>query len=140
MAKIYNSWYWVSPDRGRVEWLQLKKYAQKRYGYNKKPLSGIFGGAVLSRKFLQRYAKIEIPSLCNDEVRLPLFAQAFHLPVYDTKLGKGFFTTINKTFSPLDVYRYYKKGIKAFHPVKESLNLNKILRIRSQLNKFNQRR
>ncbi|MDP1629557.1 MAG: hypothetical protein Q8L57_02970, partial [bacterium] len=84
---------------------------------------------------LDQYAKIEeVPGLCNDEVRTPLFAQAFNMPVYDTGLGNKYFTAGGeKIFTPSVVYREYAKGIKSFHPVEKPINLNKILKIKKQI-------
>ena len=124
MAKIYNTWDWVALRRGRDEWLRLKKYVIDEFGYNKQPLAGLFGGASMSRVFLEKYSRIEVPGLCNDEVRLPLFAQSFGMPVYDTNLKTKFFSAGDKIFSPKVVYNHYRRGVKSFHPVKEKLDLD----------------
>ena len=132
MAKIYNTWDWVAPKRGREEWLRLKKYVTRQFGYRNTPLAGVFGGASMSRKFLERYVREEIPSWCNDEVRLPLFAQSFKMPVHDTKLRSKFFIASgHKIFSPAAVYKNFQKGVSVFHPIKESLKLSIILKIKN---------
>lgn len=134
MAEIYNTWDWVASQRGRKEWLELKKYVQGSFGYKAEPLAGVFGGAALSKKFLEKYAGIEIPGWCNDEVRTPLFAQAFHMPVHDTNLRNEFFSASHrKIFSANLVYQKYANGVKSFHPVKEALNLGKILQIKEKV-------
>lgn len=138
MAKIYDTWDWVAPKRGRNEWLRLEGFVKKHYHYQEKPLAGIFGGASFSKIFLEKYSKVEIPGWCNDEVRTPLFAQAFNLPVYDTNLRSKFFTAAgDKTFSPSIVYQQYTKGIKSFHPVKDLLDLDKIAEIKKLNRNFN---
>ena len=123
LAKIYNSWYWVSGKQGRNEWLALKKYVQKKFHYNKRPWAGIFGGASLSKEFLERYARTEIYGICNDEVRVPLFAQCFDQKVYDTGLKNRYFNADDKLILPATVYAQAKKGIKSFHPVRVKLKI-----------------
>jgi hypothetical protein len=129
MEKIYNTWIWVAPLRGRYEWLKLKAYVERVYGYTQTPLAGIFGGASFSRKFLERYAQVEVPGWCNDEVRVPLFAQAFGMPVHDTRLGNEFFTAGDEMISPSIVYAQYRQGMRSFHPVRERLKLSEIHRV-----------
>lgn len=128
MARIYNTWDWVAPRRGRKEWLRLKKFVTKKFNYRDKPLVGIFGGASMSRKFLERYSQIEVPSLCNDEVRVPLFAQAFHMPVHNTNLRNKFFSAGEKEISPGVLYSQYKKGIWSFHPVKKKIDIGRLIK------------
>lgn len=127
MKPIYNTWTWVKPGRGREEWIELSKRVQKKFGRLAPALAGIFPGAAMSRAFLGRYAKEEIGSLCNDEVRLPLFAQAYGMAVHDTKLKNKFFNAEDRTIRPATVYTHYKKGIRAFHPVKEQIELKKCI-------------
>lgn len=127
LAPIYDSWSWVAPKRGRKEWLGLKKLVQDRYNWQNKPLAGIFGGAILSKKFLDKFADEDIPSLCNDEVRLSLFAQSFKMSVYDTKLKNNYFYTKKKPISSKIVYKMASHGLKSFHPVREKLDLQKLI-------------
>jgi hypothetical protein len=42
------------------------------------------GGACFPKSFLARYAAIDPPDLCHDDLRLPLFAQILGYPVIDT--------------------------------------------------------
>ena len=129
MEKIYATWSWVAPIRGRRDWLKLKAYVERVYGYTQTPLAGIFCGASFSRKFLERYARVEVPGWCNDEVRVPLFAQAFGLPVHDTRLGNELFTAGDEMISPKTVYAQYRKGMRSFHPVRKILQLSEITRV-----------
>ena len=130
MEKIYDTWSWVAPIRGRYEWLKLKAYVEQVYGYTHTPLAGFFCGASFSRTFLERYARVEVPGWCNDEVRVPLFAQAFGLPVHDTQLGNALFTASDEMISPKTVYAQYRMGMRSFHPVRESLQLSEITRVK----------
>jgi hypothetical protein len=129
MEQVYDTWSWVAPIRGRYEWLKLKAYVEHVYGYHHTPLAGFFCGASFSRQFLARYAQVEVPGWCNDEVRVPLFAQAFGLPVHDTRLGNEFFTAGAEMISPSTVYAQYRQGLRSFHPVRERLTLAEITRV-----------
>jgi len=126
LSKIYNTWDWTSGKQGRKEWLALKKYVNKKYSYNQKPLAGIFGGVCLSREFLKKYSKAEVFSFCNDEVRVPLFAQCFKMKVSDTGLKNKYFNADDDLILPKVVYLNAKKGIKSFHPVREKLDIKQL--------------
>ena len=124
LSRLDRSGWWTGDGRqGRWEWKQLKKHVEKKYDWESKPLWGIFPGTSFSREFLERYAEEEPFSCCNDEVRVPLFAQAFGMKVGDTKLGNRFFNSMKKVITPKVVYENYKKGVKSFHPVRETLSL-----------------
>jgi hypothetical protein len=129
MEKVYATWIWVAPLRDRYEWLKLKAYVERVYGYTHTPLAGFFCGASFSRQFLERYAQVEVPGWCNDEVRVPLFAQAFGLPVHDTQLGNAWFTASDEMISPTTVYAQYRMGMRSFHPVRTILQLREITRV-----------
>jgi hypothetical protein len=130
MEQVYATWIWVAPLRGRYEWLKLKAYVEQVYGYTHTPLAGFFCGASFSRTFLERYAQVEVPGWCNDEVRVPLFAQAFGLPVHDTQLGNEWFTAGAEMIAPKTVYAQYRQGMRSFHPVRESLQLSEITSVK----------
>jgi hypothetical protein len=129
MEQVYDTWSWVAPIRGRYEWLKLKAHVEHVYGYHQTPLAGFFCGASFSRQFLARYAQVEVPGWCNDEVRVPLFAQAFGLPVHDTRLGNEFFTAGAEMIAPSTVYAQYRQGLRSFHPVRERLALGEMTRV-----------
>ncbi len=130
LNEIIDSWYWTAPRRGRGEWRHLIEHVIRTYGYKGEPVAGIYGGACLSRKFLERYAKAKVPSWCNDEVRTALFAQAFNMPIADTNLLNDCFSADHrKPISADMVYEHYQAGITAFHPVREALDIDRILDI-----------
>jgi hypothetical protein len=72
---------------------------------------------------------VEVPGWCNDEVRVPLFAQVFGLPIHETRLGNEYFTAGAEMIAPSTVYAQYRKGMRSFHPVRESLQLGEIQRV-----------
>lgn len=134
LNEVIDTWYWTAPRRGRGEWRHLIEHVTRAYGYNGDPVAGCYGGACLSRGFLTRYAKTEVPSWCNDEVRTALFAQAFKMPVTDTNLLSSCFSADRrKPISADMVYEHYRAGIRAFHPVRETLDIGRILEIMQSL-------
>jgi hypothetical protein len=131
LAAVYDTSNWVAPKRGRDEWLYLKAEIDAHYPYSAEPVIGFFPGVAFSRAFLERYASVETSSLCNDEVRVPLFAQAFGMDVHDTGLAGGTFIVGEKqTVAPEVVYREYQRGVCAFHPVREPLDYAIIARLK----------
>lgn len=130
MEEVKDSWMWVAAKRGRFEWSALLHDVKEKYAYKAAPLCGIFGGIMLSRTFLKRYAQAEIRSLCNDEVRVPLYAQAFGLPVHDTGLESPLFSADRQPLSEKSVLESYAQGQTAFHPVREKIQLSKLKPLR----------
>jgi len=128
LSLIYNTWTWTAPQQGRLEWLELKKMVKKKFNYKKRALAGIFGGACLSKKFLKNYAALEnIPSLCNDEVRIPLFAQCLGFNVFDTRYSEEkLFNADGNELTEEDIINNYKKGITVYHPFRKKFNINKL--------------
>ncbi len=134
MKEVFDTWYWVAQKRGRAEWEELLERVKKKYVYRKRPWCGIFGGVILSRVFIERYAKEEdLWSFCNDEVRVPLYAQAYGLPVHDTGLGGHWFSTDSRKFTKAQIEKAYVGGRTAFHPVRMMLDLERLLEIRSEV-------
>jgi hypothetical protein len=130
VSDILDNSYWLGPRRGRGEWQTLLAYVRNAFKHNSDPVVGIFGGASLSREFLERYAKTEVHSWCNDEVRAALFAQAFKMTVADTNLRSSYFDSMyQECISPDLVYEKFRDGVTAFHPVREEVSVRKIRRI-----------
>jgi hypothetical protein len=127
VSEILETSYWVGPLRGRGEWGQLLAFARNTFNYRSDPVVGIFGGACLSREFLERYAATEVQSWCNDEIRTALFAQAFNMSIADTNLRSSHFdSNYSECISADAVYEKYLSGVTAFHPVREALDTRKI--------------
>lgn len=127
LEKIVDRWTWTAPTRGREEWKLLLQHMRKTYDFRgRKHWAGIFPGASMSRAFLMRYASDSIPGLCNDEVRMPLFAQAFRMRVHDTGLKNRFVNAMEKVILPNVLYKQKENGVAAFHPVRECLDLRRV--------------
>lgn len=90
LKEIEHVWSWTSREPFRSEWNKLLSYARGTFNYMAEPYACIAGGACLSKEFLKEYARTDIPELCNDELRLPLFAQILGINIYDTGLYKWY--------------------------------------------------
>ena len=83
------NWYWIYTPEGDARLQTLRAYVRKKHGRtfeDANQLAAFFPGASLSRAFLERYAEDDPPALLNDEIRTPLFAQAYGMKVHDTQL------------------------------------------------------
>lgn len=123
LRDIENRWIWASHDTYKDELKKLLSHVRDTYQYSLDPFRSIAGGACIPREFIIRYADTEIPELCNDEVRLPLFAQAFGIRLCDT----GFYSLDDNErryfnlFTPIDISRIREElgrsgGRRIFHP------------------------
>jgi hypothetical protein len=78
----------VGHDCGR-RWERLLSYARAAWAYDGVPYTCWRAGACFPRSFLERYAAIEAPALCDDRLRVPLFAQVLGFPLADTGFRRG---------------------------------------------------
>jgi hypothetical protein len=127
---IKDKWIWPRLQSWWVpQWEKLLAHSREKYLYKAEPYASLGPGICLSRDFLQQYAACEVPELCHDEVRLPLFAQNLGFTLYDTNFYRGwfdgqeeiFFNSINKEIG-LDVIKNElgdPGGKRAFHPYRE---------------------
>ena len=130
LARIADDWPWLQRPEGREEWRRLLEYAGER-GYDGMPYACSAVGPVLPRAFLARYADMDAPELCHDELRLPLFAQLLGFRLADTGFRRRWHDEVedrifNTTAGAIDpeVVRAELSdpaGRRAFHPFRESL-------------------
>jgi hypothetical protein len=85
LEEIEAGWPWLTYPAYRVEWEELLSAAREDRGYRGTPFACLGPGAVLPRRFLERYAELELPETCHDELRLPLFAQMLGFELVDTR-------------------------------------------------------
>jgi hypothetical protein len=90
LEKLENSWYWMS-GMNREECFRLIYFAIKQYGYKSTPLGILCPGLCFPKSFLSDCCKLAFPELCNDEIRIPLFAQIMNYPIKDTGFFKDWF-------------------------------------------------
>ena len=136
LRKIEATWYWTRNPEKRKEWEQLMDFFRKEFNYNHEPMGMLGPGTSLPKSFLESIRHLKIPDLGNDELRIPLLAQACGFPMYDT----GFY---RKWFSKRE-FRYFnsnsliveqgtiekqlrrRNGRRVFHPCNQELSLQEL--------------
>jgi hypothetical protein len=86
ISELEAEWTWLRRDANRRQWEALLDHVRGELRYDGRQYGCIAGGACLPRSFLEAYAAVDPPQLCNDELRVPLFAQALGFPIVDTRL------------------------------------------------------
>lgn len=129
LKNIEKEWFWLSDESLRIQWRGLLGFVKNKYGYNQEPFACEFSGACIPRIFLEEYSNTEIPELCHDELRIPLFSQVFNFKLYNTsicmkwfdELEKQFFNCDNKEINLSIITKELAKpsGRRVFHPVRE---------------------
>lgn len=132
LSKIEHRWYWSSNPVKRKEWIELQEHFRKNFQYNDKPLAMIGPATTFPRAFLSKIKDIEIPDLSNDELRIPLLAQATGFPMVDTGFFRKWFSkrefklfNANAFIIDLKDIRTelsYARGRRAFHPCNQDLS------------------
>lgn len=135
-AREYG-WPWVNGEYEQ-EWQELKQKVRKDFSYTENSYGCIFPGAVLPRSFLDKYAKTEVPELSNDEVRIPLYAEAMGYELVDTGFfgewgDKELYTYFNAKGQDIETDKIReqlqkKEGRKAFHPVRNKIGKEKLMK------------
>ena len=85
---LQEKWSWTSIEPYKSEWNKLLALARNKFNYSMRPYVCTFAGACFPKKFLAKYSLLDIPELCNDEARIPLFAQILEFKLHDTGLYK----------------------------------------------------
>ena len=131
VAEVQDDWAWLQHPDDRQAWGRLLAYARTTWGYDQVPYACIGSGACFPRAFLARYAELDPPELCHDELRLPLFAQVLGFPIVDTGFRcrwrdrdeDRFFNCQSLEIEPSTIMAELAKedGHRAFHPVRQHL-------------------
>lgn len=131
LRAVEKKWYWTSKEPSKSEWLKLLNFVKRKYTYSNRPKGSLGPGLCLPKKFIEEYSKAKIPELCNDELRIPLFAQVFRFKCKDTKFYKKWFNDEEKKYfncigRDIDIQIIKKErknnGRKAFHPFRKIFN------------------
>jgi hypothetical protein len=140
LRDIEDRWFWTRNADQKNEWKELLEHVAAKHGYNDIPLASVAPGLTMPKKFLKEYAKEEIPDLVHDELRIPLFAQAFGFEIHDTGFFKKWFSKkewkyFNCNDFPILEKRIKKqlrgkKGRRVFHPFREIINNEEYLRLK----------
>jgi hypothetical protein len=141
ISELEAEWSWLRRDKGRGQWEALLAQARGEWGYDGRPYGCIAGGACLSRAFLEAYAAVDPPDLCNDEIRLPLFAQILGFPLVDTRLRGPWrgerdhaffhFRGHDVELSAIRSELAKPNGWRAFHPVRSRIEPEEILGVQA---------
>ncbi len=131
---IEKRWTWTSKEPSKSQWKKLLQFVKKEFKYDKTPYGSLGPGACLPKKFLKRYANVEVPELCNDELRLPLFGQVFGFKLYNTSFySKRWFDRrqfkyfncrgLEVELSTITNELKKPSGRRVFHPFRKKLSL-----------------
>lgn len=137
LKNIEKKWLWTSKNPYKKERIKLLEFVKINFDYNKLSYASLGPGVCLPKNFLEKYSSIDVPDYCNDELRIPLFAQIFGFKLYDTGFYKSWFDVENeKTFNCMNkniktsiIEKELKnsKGVRVFHPYKKIFDKNLIL-------------
>jgi hypothetical protein len=137
VSLLEHEWTWLRREESRREWDTLLSRARADWGYDGVPHGCLGPGPCLPRAFLEAYAALAPPVLCNDELRLPLFAQILGFPLADTRLRGRWhgeredpFFHFRDTEIELNTIRAELAkpgGWRAFHPVRTRLTPQEVL-------------
>lgn len=131
LKRVENKWDWTSQEPEKSEWKKLLFYAKEKFGYKYEPYASLGPGPCFPKRFLEKYSKLDIPELCHDELRLPLFAQILGFNMQDTGFYKKWFDKDEKKFFnciPEEIsYKTIKmelsevNGRRVFHPFRKEV-------------------
>lgn len=80
---VRDRWPWLRYGGWRGQLESLQAHLDREHGFRGEPSASLGPGALLPRAFLEAYAALDVPELCHDEVRLPLYARALGFDVVD---------------------------------------------------------
>jgi hypothetical protein len=137
LAELEREWTWLRHEESRREWETLLARARADWGYDGTPHGCLGPGPCFPRSFVEAYAAMKPPPLCNDELRLPLFAEILGFPLVDTHLRgpwRGeredpFFHFEGREINVSAIRAELVKpdGWRAFHPVRTKIDLEDVL-------------
>ncbi len=132
ISELEREWTWLRREANRREWETLLARARAEWGYEGVPHGCLGPGPCFPRSFLEQYAAMKPPPLCNDELRLPLFAQILGFPMADTRLRGPWrgeredpffhFRDRGIELSAIEAELAKADGWRAFHPVRARID------------------
>jgi hypothetical protein len=130
LSEVEHDCEWLRRTDGRRQWERLLSYARAEWAYKGAPQACWRVGACYPRSFLERYAALAPPPLCDDQLRVPLFAQILGFPLADTGFRDGwrdpeadrFFNRGGREIETSAIGAELAKadGRRAFYPVRET--------------------
>jgi hypothetical protein len=132
LKKIESKWFWIRDEKQSKQWKKLREFAKQNLDFEGDGYGSLGPGLCYPESFLERYNQVEIPDLCNDELRLPFIAKALGFEVMDTGFFKKwfskkelkYFNCNNIEISLESMMKQYKKknGRRVFHPFRKLLD------------------
>lgn len=129
LEEIESHWYWTTDEQRKNETNLLFSFARERYGYKDKPYACLGPGCCIPRSFMEKYSQTESTSMGHDELRYPLFAQIYGIPMKSTGLFLDWFSRAERKFFNCNNHRIRSKAIRkelrksngrrAFHPYRK---------------------
>ena len=136
VADLEGEWTWLRKADARREWEALLAIARDEWGYDGRPYGCLAAGPSFPRAFLEAYAALDPPVLCNDELRVPLFAQILGFELADTRLrgpwrGEREHDLFHLRAHEIELATIRAElarpdGARAFHPVRTRLDYEAI--------------
>lgn len=83
LEAVRDQWPWLRYSGWRSQLESLQAHLEREYGFRGEVSASLGPGSILPRAFLEAYSGLEVPELCHDEVRLPLYARALGFDVVD---------------------------------------------------------
>lgn len=124
--RIRRRWWWTSRPEHKKNWKDLLKIARREYHYWSIPYASLGAGVHLPRTFLEKYGRLNVPELCHDELRLPLFAQILGFSLVNTgfyhkwfsEKERNYFNCDKKNIDPelIKIELSKPNGRRVFHP------------------------
>ncbi len=136
LSSVERRWDWTCESPSKEEWMKLLEHARKRFYYKKKPFASLGPGLCVPKRFLDAYYRADVPELCHDELRVPLFGQTLGFKLYDTGFYRKWFddkehrlfNCLGKEISILDIKKELSKknGRRVFHPFRKRFDIELI--------------
>jgi hypothetical protein len=136
VSELEAEWTWLRREESRREWEALLAYARSEWAYDGIPYGCVGPGPSFPRAFLEAYAGVDTPVLCNDELRLPLFAQILGFELADTRLRGPWrgeredpffhFRDPEIEWRTIEAELAKPDGWRAFHPVRARITPERI--------------
>jgi len=136
---VASQWVWTSKEPYKSEFDAIITWAKDTYNYNLNPYGAQGPGICIPKRFLELYSSIEIPELCNDEVRIPLLGQIFGFDIYDTHFCNNWFMEQDHQIFHCQTQSYPEvrlstvrrelakpSGSRVFHPFRTIMILNRM--------------
>ncbi len=84
VSELQGRWPFLGYERYSRELQQLTELARSEFGFTEALHACLGPGACLPRTFLERYPALHLPTLCHDEIRMPLVSRLLGLDLVET--------------------------------------------------------